>query len=273
MPKNGTNTPTLLSTDEPAPFRVLNPESDKPLLLACDHASRRFPRALGNLGVDPAVRRSHLACDIGAGALTTLLAERLTATAVLQNYSRLVIDCNRQLLDPAAFLEFGDGVVISGNRNLHASDKEIRAREIYHPYHQAIENEITRLSQGGAKPSLLAIHSFTPVMNGISRAWQIGILWDKDERISDPMIEALRKTELTVGDNEPYSGKAPQDYTIDHHAEAKGLPHVGIEIRQDMIDDDEGVAEMAAILFPVIEDIQSRLFPINIARRPRKQPA
>lgn len=110
-------------------------------------------------------------------------------------------------------------------------------------------------------------------MNGISRAWQIGILWDKDERISDPMIEALRKTELTVGDNEPYSGKAPQDYTIDHHAEAKGLPHVGIEIRQDMIDDDEGVAEMAAILFPVIEDIQSRLFSINIARRPRKQPA
>jgi len=273
MPTEGTDQPKLLATDEPPPFTVLNEQSDRPLLLVCDHASRRFPAALGDLGVDLAVRRCHLGSDIGAKNLTTLLAERLGSTAVLQNYSRLVIDCNRQLLDPGAFLQFGDGVVISGNRNLDADKRQARIDEIYWPYHAAIAIEIERLESVSAKPTMLAIHSFTPVMDGVFRPWQIGILWDTDDRVALPMIDQMRDSGFLVGDNEPYSGKALQYFTIDHHAERAELPHIGIEIRQDLIDDEAGVESIADAMQPVIENIQAKLYATDILSRERKLPA
>jgi predicted N-formylglutamate amidohydrolase len=273
MPPDGTDRRFLLAADEPAPYEVLNPHSGKPLLLVCDHASRRFPAAVGDLGVDLAVQRCHLGSDIGAGGLTRCLARRQGATAILQQYSRLVIDCNRQLLDPGAFLQFGDGVVIVGNSNLDSAQKQARADAIYWPYHRAIDREIVRLSTAEVKPTMLAIHSFTPVLNGVFRPWQIGILWDQDDRIALPLIRQLRERGLKVGDNEPYSGKALQDFTIDHHAEAAGLPHVGIEIRQDLIDSEEGIRAIADVFHPVIESIQAQLYPTDIATRTRKLPA
>lgn len=273
MSQDGEEPLKILADDEPTPFVVLNGNSDLPILLVCDHASRRFPASLGDLGVDPVVRRCHLAWDIGAGALTQLLARRLGATAVMQQYSRLVIDCNRQLLDPGAFLEFGDGVIIPGNRNLNDQQKQARAGEIYWPYHYAVAEELVRLRQQPSPPAVYAVHSFTPVLNGVSRQWEIGILWDKDQRIATAMIEALRAQGFAVGDNEPYSGKAPQDFTIDHHAESAGLPHVGIEIRQDLIADEQGVERIADVLAPVIERIQAQLFPTDIASRKNRKPA
>ena len=148
MPTEGTDNSTpksILAADEPAPFVVLNPDATLPILLVCDHASNRFPASLGTMGLDPFARRCHLAVDIGAGALTRALAERLGATSVLCRYSRLIVDCNRQLMDPGAFLEYGDGVVVPGNKNLHREDKEARANAIYWPYHNAVEAEIERL--------------------------------------------------------------------------------------------------------------------------------
>ena len=273
MPAEGTNNSSVLASDEPAPFEVLNPDSNERLLLVCDHASRRFPTSVGDLGVDLAVQRCHLGSDIGARDLTLCLSERQGATAVMQQYSRLVIDCNRQLLDPGAFLEFGDGVVIPGNRNLDATQKQARADEIYWPYHRAIDNEISRLTVNDSKLSMLAIHSFTPVLNGVFRPWQIGILWDQDDRVARPLIEQLRERGFIVGDNEPYSGKALQDFTIDNHAEPVELPHVGIEIRQDLIDHDEGVRAIADVFHPIIDSIQAQLYPTDIRTRERKLPA
>lgn len=268
MPTEGDNNNnldnTILTADEAAPYRVLNSQSTLLVLLVCDHASRLFPLSLGDLGLDPAARRCHLALDIGAGALTERLSKSLNATAVMQEYSRLIVDCNRQLLDPGAFLEFGDGVVIAGNRNLSQVDKAARADEIYWPYHTAIAAEITRLQASGPPPAFISVHSFTPVLNGVSRHWQIGILWDKDDRIAEPLIHDLREEGFDVGDNEPYSGRAPQDFTIDHHAEEAGLPHVGIEIRQDLIDDESGVDEIADVLHRVISTLPSRLFATDI---------
>lgn len=272
MPREGTDHNSVLAVDEPAPYEVLNPNSNKPLLLVCDHASRRFPASVGDLGVDLAVQRCHLGSDIGAGGLTTSLAERQGATAVMQQYSRLVIDCNRQLLDPGAFLQFGDGVVIAGNLNINATQKEARAEAIYWPYHEAIDREITRLSTDDLKPTMLAIHSFTPVLNGVFRPWQIGVLWDQDDRVAKPLIQKLRERGFLVGDNEPYSGKALQDFTIDHHAEPVELPHVGIEIRQDLIDDEQGIKEIADVFHPVIESIQAQLYPTDITSRERTLP-
>ena len=249
---------SLLSPDEPGPFRVINPLSEKPVLLVCDHASCRFPRSLGDMGLDPFARRCHLAVDIGAGALTERLAAALGLTAVVQNYSRLVVDCNRQLMDPSAFLEYGDGILVPGNRNLRQADKDLRASALYWPYHVAIGEQIARLRKSGKLPALVSIHSFTPVLNGEARDWQMGVLWDKDEDTRRIFLEGLRAAGYRVGDNEPYSGKAPQDFTIDYHAEEIGLPHVGIEIRQDLIDDDEGVAEIANVMEGVIASIPDR---------------
>ena len=243
----------LLVPDEPLPFAVLNPNSTAPLLLVCDHASRRFPLALNNMGLDPPARRCHLALDIGAGELTKRLAAGLGVTAVLAEYSRLVVDCNRELLDPGAFLEFGDGIVIPGNRNLSLEQKDQRASEIYWPYHYAIDMELKRLAAFDFCTAFYAIHSFTPVLNGKSRELEIGILWDADRPTAEMFIDGFRKAGFKVGDNEPYSGKAPQDFTIDRHAEDAQLPHVGIEIRQDLIDHDAGISAIAAVMQKIIE--------------------
>lgn len=250
---------TLLSPEEPGPFKILNPLSEAPVLLVCDHASCRFPESLGDMGLDPFARRCHLAIDIGAGPLTEGLAESLCTTAVVQNYSRLVVDCNRQLMDPGAFLEYGDGILVPGNRNLHQEDKDLRAGALYWPYHRAIDEQVERLRNAGPAPAFVSIHSFTPVLNGESRPWQIGVLWDKDQRLRNIFLEGFRDAGYYVGDNEPYSGKAPQDFTIDHHAEETLLPHIGIEIRQDLVDDDAGVKEIAGVMHKIIASIPNRI--------------
>jgi len=271
MPPEGTDNNSkntvLLAENEPAPFVVKNPDATAPILLVCDHASRRFPRALGTMGLDPFARRCHLAVDIGAGALTEALADSLGVTAVLCQYSRLIVDCNRQLMDPGAFLEFGDGVIIPGNRSLHQQDKDMRAKDIYWPYHGAVEAQVSRFRDMDTDPVFISIHSFTPVLNGESRTWEMGVLWDKDRVTAEIFVNDLREAGYLVGDNEPYSGKAPQDFTIDHHAEQIGIPHVGIEIRQDLILHDDGVERIAEVMHKIIASIPARINPTDIASR------
>ena len=259
MPEGPDNNANLLNPGEPTPFRVINPLAESSTLLVCDHASSRFPEALGDMGLDPFARRCHLAIDIGAGALTERLSESLGVTAVLAQYSRLVVDCNRQLLDPSAFLVFGDGIFVPGNNNLSEVEKKRRSDAIYWPYHNAISDQVLRLRSIGPPPLFVSIHSFTPVLNGVSRSWEMGVLWDADEEGARIVIEELRSAGYRVGDNEPYSGKAPQDFTVDPHAEGNALRHAAIEIRQDLIDDDHGVDEIAALLHRVFDLIPERI--------------
>lgn len=249
----------LLAPDEPAPFKLVATSPRHPALLVCDHAAARIPQALGTLGLPPAKLADHIALDIGAGALTEQLVRRLAIPAVCTAYSRLVVDCNRRLDDPAAFPEASDGVEVPGNVGLGHAKREQRAETLYWPYHHAVRNQLAGLEAHAAAPALIAIHSFTPAMSGLARPWQVGILWDNDPRLPVPLIARLRQVpELEVGDNEPYSGKHPADFTVDHHAEAEGLPHVGIEVRQDLITTDEGVAHWADILAealrPILDD-------------------
>jgi predicted N-formylglutamate amidohydrolase len=245
----------LIGPGEPAPFRVLNPQGRARLLVVCDHASRLIPAALGNLGLDELALGRHIASDIGAGDVAERLSARLDAPAVLAGYSRLVVDCNRGLDDPTSILAVSDGEFIPGNQGLSEADKAARARQFFHPYHDAIRRRLESFERRGIVPAFVAVHSFTPIFKQVRRPWQIGILWDKDPRIPVPLIEMLRAEGIAVGDNEPYSGKAPADHTVDHHAEGGGLPHVSIEIRQDLVDHPEGVARWADILGSVLERI------------------
>ena len=255
---------TLLAPDEPTPFVILNKDAILPVLLVCDHASNRFPRSLGTMGLDYLNRVSHIALDIGANAVAETLADNLGDTAVLCQYSRLIVDCNRELIDDSAFLECSAGVDVPGNNNLQESEKEIRASEIYWPYHNAIKDQIVRLKRHGIDPVVISIHSFTPVINGNDREWEIGVLWDKDPVTAEIFLTRLGEAGYLVGDNEPYSGKDPEDFTIDYHAESIGLPHVGIEISQNLINHDDGVENVSDILKEIISTYTIPSTPNNI---------
>lgn len=243
---------TLLATDEPTPFVILNKDAILPVLLVCDHASNRFPRSLGTMGLDYLDRVSHIALDIGANAVAEMLADNLGSTAVFCQYSRLIVDCNRKLIDDSAFVECSDGVEIPGNNDLQRNEKERRASEIYWPYHYAIKDQIIRLKKQGIDPLVISIHSFTPVINGKDREWEIGVLWDKDPLTADIFLTRLVEAGYVVGDNKPYSGRDPEDFTIDFHAESAGLPHVGIEISQNLINHDDGVERVSSTLKEII---------------------
>jgi len=248
----------LIGADEPASVEVLPVDPAFAALLVCDHATNRIPASLQGLGVTPANLKTHFALDIGAADIVRHLSRRLRLPAVMTCYSRLVVDCNRALTDPSAFPVCLEHIRVPGNENLDHEARTARADTFFWPYHHMIREQLTRLEAIATAPALIAIHSFTPSFNGRLRPWHIGVLWDKDPRIPLPLLEALRRVEgVIVGDNEPYSGKHPHDFTVDHHAEAEGLAHVSIEIRQDEIDSPEGVAYWGDLLAEALVPILS----------------
>ncbi len=226
------------------------------VLLICDHASKLVPRGLSQLGLDDAALSQHIGWDIGAGDVTRRLAQALELPAVLCGYSRLVIDCNRDPEDPTSIPQISDGVTIPGNRDLGAAARMMRRRHLFEPYHAAIAAWIAASLGRAIFPALIGVHSFTPIMSGQARPWHIGVLWDGDGRIALPLLAALRgQAGLAVGDNEPYSARQPAGYTMRHHASNCGLPHVAIEIRQDLIADASGAREWAELLARVLGPI------------------
>lgn len=246
----------LLGPDEPPPFNVVNPGGIAPFLLVCDHASRLIPASLNKLGVADWVLERHVACDIGAKALTLALSKRFDATAVLAGYSRLVVDLNRQLHDPSAFIKVSDGIAIPGNIELGEAERQARIDTFFDPYHEAISQALADLAARGHSPALISIHTCTPVFNRVVRRWHIGVMWDADARIARPLLANLNQvSDLCVGDNEPYSGAHPNDFTIDHHAEQHGLPCVGVEVRQDLVDSTAGAERWAGILGDALEPV------------------
>jgi len=232
--------PRLLGRNDPPPFEVHHRGGRAPVLIVCDHASRAIPESLARLGLPDEATWRHIAWDIGAAELARALSTRLDAPAVLAGYSRLVVDCNRRLEDPSCFVAVGDGQRIPGNE----------------PYHKAIATRLAEWQHTGTVPALIAVHSFTPVLGTEPRPWNVGILWDSDPRLAVPLLARLRALKgLAVGDNQPYSGRHPSDYTVDHHAESAGLPHVCLEIRQDELLTPAGIARWAEVLGTILADL------------------
>lgn len=246
----------LIGPGDPPPFMTYNDNGKAPVLLAADHACPFFPAGMNQLGLADWVLDQHVAWDIGSDMLTRFLADRLDAQTVLAGFSRLIVDPNRNLEDPSAFIEVSDGIAIPGNIDLSETQKALRVQSFFRPYHDAITHKLQAFEQQGIVPALISIHTCTPVFDRIVRPWHIGIMWDKDPRLPRPLIDQFRRMEeVCIGDNEPYSGRHPHDYTIDHHAEPAGLPHVGIEVRQDLVSDADGAHKWAGILADALEDI------------------
>jgi predicted N-formylglutamate amidohydrolase len=227
---------SVAAPDDPLVVELANPAGQAPLLLVCDHAGRRIPAWLGDLGLPAHELERHIAFDIGAADVTRRLARLLDAPAVLCHVSRLVVDPNRLPGDPSSIPALSDGTLVPGNQDL--SPDEIRRRLAYAfiPYHRAVARQIAGLRRRRGIPVIVSLHSFTPRLAGVERAWDVAVLWEQDARLAGPVIAQLRRDPaLEVGDNEPYSGRYPVAYTIPFHALRTGLPHVTFEVRQDLI--------------------------------------
>lgn len=238
---------SLLSSDDPAPFEIINADGTSQILLVCDHASQKVPLKLADLGLPAEEFERHIAYDIGAEAITRLLSEGLDARAVLAGYSRLVLDLNRPPGHPQAIPEVSDGTRVPANQDLGENKVDQRIQALFDPYHEAIGHSMAHLWKRGPAPVLFSVHSFTPHFEDQERPWDVGILWKRDPRLAVPLMERLRARGLTVGDNEPYSA-LEMAYTIDAHAGAAGLATCVIEIRQDQVSDQSGIDHWAQIL-------------------------
>ena len=251
----------LLLPDEPAPVRVLREDGQSDLLLTADHAGRAIPRSLGRLGLPESELERHIAYDIGIAGVTERLSATLDATAVLQTYSRLVIDCNRDPSVPSSIPESSEATDIPGNQALSNAARTARRQDIFEPYHARIWSLLDARQAAGRRTVFVAMHSFTPVFKGESRAMQVGVLYNRDVRLASIMLELLRaESDLVVGDNAPYAVSDVTDYGVPVHAERRGLAHVEIEIRQDLIADEAGQAAWAARF--------ARLLPAAVGRLP-----
>jgi predicted N-formylglutamate amidohydrolase len=236
----------LLASDEPPPVHLLRPRGTSDFVLTADHAGRMIPRALGTLGLVESELTRHIAWDIGIAAVTEALSGLLGAAAVLQAYSRLVIDCNRAPGHPTSIPAVSELTPIPGNAGLLEADRAARRRAIFDPYHAAIGGLLDERLAAGKRTVLVAMHSFTPVFKGVARKVEIGVLYHHETPLSRIMLELLRaEGGLAVGANEPYAITGDSDYTVPVHGEGRGLDHVEIEIRQDLIADSTGQAAWA----------------------------
>jgi len=248
--------PALLDPDEPDPVMVENEAGGSVFFLTCDHAGRAIPRRLAGLGLPANELGRHIAWDIGIGAVGRQLSRLLDAALILQTYSRLVIDCNRDPNVPSSIPEISENTEIPGNRDLGGAGRAARIDGIFRPYHDRVAAALDRRAAEGRATVLVALHSFTPVFKGVVRPWHAAVLYNRDARLARLLFELLSAEKgLVIGDNEPYRVTDLTDYTVPVHGERRGLPHVEIEIRQDMISDPVGQtawAERLARLLPAV---------------------
>ncbi len=251
------NLPPLLGDIDPPVFEHINQAATTNLVLICDHAGRSVPSSLKDLGIPASEFERHIAYDIGAAAVTRRVSELLNATAILHNYSRLVIDCNRPGGHPEAIPEVSDGTPIPANQNLSEDEAQQRTDELFWPYQQKVSNIIAqRWRTTGHPPALFSIHSFSPGYGSEPRPWEAGVLYHHDVRIARPMLDMLRHKGINMGDNQPYSGLEVA-YSIDVHGVSPGLANSAIEIRQDHITEPEGQEKWAQLISECLQEIMT----------------
>ncbi|MGB3043143.1 MAG: N-formylglutamate amidohydrolase [Xanthobacteraceae bacterium] len=253
----------LLAADEPAPVIVRNANGASPFFLTCDHYGRMIPRALGDLGIDESERARHIAWDIGIAGVAEAVSDALGAHLIAQRYSRLVIDCNRPLSAASSIPPISEATTIPGNQGLTQQAAFERQQRIFAPYHHAITEALDQRAKTQRPTILVSLHSFTPIYAGVARPWHIGTLYNRDHRLPKAMLRELRsEAALVIGDNQPYAVSDMTDYTIPVHGERRGLINTGIEIRQDLITDDNGQREWAERLVRILRKLESELLAL-----------
>jgi predicted N-formylglutamate amidohydrolase len=252
---------TLLAPDEPPPFIEVGRQGRSNFVILVDHASSRIPRRLQNLGLPASELQRHIAWDIGALGVARRTAAALDAVLVAQNYSRLVIDCNRDPAVMSSIPRVSESSEIPGNAALSEADVSARRVEIFDPYHNHVRALLDERAAAGRSTILVAQHTMTNIYHGVRREMHAAVLYNRDRRFAGLVLETLRREkELLIADNEPYFVSDATDYTIPRHGEARGLPHVEIEIRQDLVSDEAGQTEWAHRITRALEDAEGALF-------------
>ncbi len=246
---------SLLDADEPAPFDILNAGGDCRIILTCEHAGDVVPRKLNLLGMTPDDYKCHYALDIGVRDVMRHLSEMLNAPAILGNYSRLVVDLNRDTDHPTTFAPTGEGKPVPGNIDMTDDDKAQRLQEIYHPYHQALSGIIDQVMETESIPVIVSVHSFTPKFFAFARPWEIAFLSSDDARLSQALISYFRGLGYMVGDNEPYDHRVARGSAINRHAGARRLPHTMVEFRNNMISNDKDAFFWAKLLADGLQEV------------------
>ena len=242
-------TTRLLQAGDPAPVEWINSAGASSIFLTCEHAGRAVPRALGDLGIPAEEMDRHVAYDVGAEGVARGLAERLDAALILQRYSRLVIDCNRPLEAKDCIVRESDGTVVTVNEDVSDRERQRRYVEIHQPLHEAIAVALDQRQATGRPLVLVSVHSFTPVMRatGAVRDFELGLLYNHDARLAERLAETFHAAnpDVTVKLNAPYHVDDVSDYTIPVHGEKRGIAHVLLEVRNDLINDARGQQEWA----------------------------
>ena len=249
-----TSAHTFLKPTDPPLFELHNRGGRSPIFLFCCHAGRAIPAVLGDLGIDSAALASHIGWDPGGAEITTRLARRLDAPAVLANYSRLIVDPNRVPGAADSIPEVSNGVVIPGNLGLDERAREARLDSLFWPLHRGVADTYEAVSRPHQPGVFVEIHTFTPRLQGGGwRPWEAGVLWNHDRYLAVKLIDALRQGgDCCVGDNQPYSGR-DHGFSIDYHTGQHGRRHVSVEIRQDLVDTADGATHWAQVLADALE--------------------
>ncbi|WP_254964900.1 MULTISPECIES: N-formylglutamate amidohydrolase [unclassified Cyanobium] len=259
----------LLGAADPAIFRIVSPAGGSAVLLTADHAGRAIPRRLAGLGLDERVLDTHVAWDLGVAGLALRLSAQLDAFLILHNYSRLVVDANRPPQAPDSIVSHSEVAAITANANLSPAERQQRLDALFHPYHHRIATELEARLRRGQPSVLVTLHSFTPVLGTEVRPWHVGVLYGRDDRLARWIRPGLeRERGLLVGDNEPYAVSDASDYTLVVHGEGRRIPHVELEIRQDLLATEAGQQEWAERLAAVLEVALAEGFP-PLQARPR----
>jgi predicted N-formylglutamate amidohydrolase len=244
------------------PVETIAGALDCGVLFLCDHASPALPAEYGDLGLPAGEFERHIAYDIGAAPLTRALARHFGAPAVLTAFSRLLIDPNRGADDPTLVMRVSDRTIVPGNAYIDAAEIERRRRRFWQHYRDGVARMIAAMLASGTVPAIVSIHSFTPFWKGVARPWQVAVLWDSDARMAAPFIASLRAEGRSIGDNEPYDGALEGD-TLHQQATQRGLAHILIEMRQDLVAGESEVAawaeRLARHLGPVLADSDTHM--------------
>ncbi len=219
-----------------SPYRVIHPHASSGVVLTCEHRANRLPRSIRPTAVERHVLRSHWGFDIGAWALTRVVSRALGAPAIGGTWSRLLVDLNRAVDDPTFAREVAGGVRLSWNSPLAKRALATRATVVHAGYHAALDRLIAARVALGARPVLVAIHTFTPELDGERRPFDAGVLFDEDEALAVRCASALRESGLDVRHNEPYSGRAGMMYAVDRHAWHYRLACLELELNQGLFD-------------------------------------
>ncbi len=236
----------------PPAVTVVNEGGRSPVLLICEHASAFIPESDARLGLTPADLRRHIAWDIGAADLARRLSVLLDAPLFLAGYSRLLIDCNRPPGVSSSIPVTSEITDIPGNHNLSAEEVARRTAAYFTPFQASIA---AFLDARTAPCIIIGVHSFTPVFRGERRIWHAGVLYGSAVTLAARLLAGLRADPaLILGENEPYRIDPAEDYTVPVHGDARGIPAVLIEVRQDLLADAAGIEAWAARLAPVLAE-------------------